>query len=157
MHPETHGKIMYLFGYAFIAIIPLFFLSFFLGKFIWIMFIFYPLILVIYLVLRYLPVHCSRSGCKGKMMVEKTRRSYSSVVYTYVCPDCSSSYEEEVFELQSRGAHGGGHQPSLYQEIFNKKGEVHSRKKLNMPSYKKAKEAIQKFYQPVLSVMQQSS
>ncbi len=108
MKPETHAKILNLFGYAVIAIVPLSILAFGNGKFLWILFIFIPLMLGIYLIFRYLPVHCHKPGCRGKMMVEKNRHSYSSVRYVYVCPVCESSYEADVFELVSGGAHGGG-------------------------------------------------
>ena len=108
MDPETHAKIMNIFGYGILLLIP-FSLLVFLSRFGFVfLLIIYPLGLIAYLIFRYQKVHCTKPGCKGKVMVEKTRHSYSKVVYTYVCPDCGSSYEADAFELKSGGAHGGG-------------------------------------------------
>jgi hypothetical protein len=115
MHPKTHANLMNMCGYAVLVIIPLIFIlgcilsgsSLSEGSFI-LPSLFVPIMLVIYLILRYIPIYCDKSGCNGRMMVTKTRIGYTTVLYKYQCPICKYVYQADAFEMKSGRGHGGG-------------------------------------------------
>jgi hypothetical protein len=114
MGSTKHAKLTNMYGYAFpITGFLSFFLVIILGSpsnlFITLPVMFGPILLVLlsYVIVRYLPVTCSKPGCHGRMMVTRSRKSTFIVENRYKCQDCGSIYRSDTFWPESRG-HGGG-------------------------------------------------
>jgi hypothetical protein len=119
MHPKTHARMMNIFIYVGpIMFFLLFILAIFLSKYFpgkgidCLPLVFIPIMVVIFLMIRNLPIYCDKPGCNGRMMITKTRVSSDIVQFDYQCAICENDYKAEINQPEIKpggsGGHGGG-------------------------------------------------